>query len=646
MKKLIIIACLLFLTACASKGQKDFDAGNQFYLEEQWAESIPLLQEAIEKDPESQVFQDRLKVAENRFVDQQLGYILKDGEQDLHLTPERIKSIEKQIAYIFSITPRHSKAISFRSRFEDARRDYYATVRDLYERGNTALRNDELLVAKESFDQLTLLYPHYEDVDQLLKELQRRTGYSRVEEIKQLIVEEKYPEAKAALDTLRETDPENPKTDELQDLLRFRDSYYYYIQKANGLLKGNLLTQARAVYEKALTYNQEDPYAKNQIFEIDRQLGEDFYYSGKKALILGDLLSSIDLLKKAMDVFPGVLEDENFLKANNRLIKELDIHKHKAIQEKHWGTALALEQKILTLHDTRENIKKKSALFEAEVKKDIVLKLGILTFDDPDTENVKGRLFSDLLYAGLLENGIPGLIIVNQEFITPDLAKGKKKTSGLMDKETLEYLHKTSELSLVLSGKILFTDLNTVDTPKLSLKKIPLETTEKEVVDVADPTVEAQPEPEKKFRLVEIKSGSIKKTSGISLIYSFYDAYSGGQILSDAMDKQAIAVDTYTTGFDSEGIESDPLEIPSDTEMSTKVMRSAVESILEDILSRLSQPGLFYMDRATYLANSKKYNEQIFALLRAKYLLPEEMHYKVDGKIDDALRKIIGSKKK
>ncbi|MBF0274979.1 MAG: hypothetical protein HQK84_07085 [Nitrospinae bacterium] len=645
MKNILVFSLMLFLFSCTALGQKEFDRGNQLYMEGQLEESVYLLKKAYSLSPSNKEFLERLEIAQKEYVKRELEKVYKDYKGLVSLNPEVVALTDKRLENLLLLADNQPEVKKFKEKYLEERALYMEKTKEikskieyLYEQGSAALFMDEVDTALNHFEQLYELNPDYKDVKMLLEETKRKYIYDKSEEVKKLIAQEKYKNAGELIEKLQEVAPEDQRISELKDLLRYRDSYYYNFQKAENLLKQGLIEPARESYLKALTYNPEDPNVKQKLFAINQKFGDDLYLSGKRALILGDLVSANVNFIKAMNAFPEIKSDKGFKKAIAKLKKKWEAVKTTALNKKMLGLAYAVEEKINQL---MENSNDDSSI-KKKIIKELTLKLGLMAFEENELDGDNGNLFADYVYADLLKEELNGVEAVNREIITPVLVKDSRKKSGFIDSATLSLLRKKIGIDFILTGKILFLDLKSVDTPQLSLKKVPLNV--ERATDLLNPEEQQRQLESQKMKIIEVKSGKVKKECSLSIIYILYDAATGEKVYSDSLDKKHFVEDSYSDGFESEGIVSDPLEIGSDKEVVADTIRETVHEMLKTILGKFSNPGNTYLARALQQEKISHLNGALLSLVKAKFLLPETETYKVESQINLVLQKILSKK--
>lgn len=158
--------------------------GDAFYEERQWEQAIELYTQALNLKPESQEVQSALDRAKRRKRDSGIFYQSKLAEEEQHWQ-EATRFLE-----LASDSPEKKERMDFLQR--------KLQVEQRYNAGKMALAEQDWTTAQKYFDQTDMLEPNYEDVNQLLGQLEEKIE-GILQQAQTAVAQEKYEAALALL---------------------------------------------------------------------------------------------------------------------------------------------------------------------------------------------------------------------------------------------------------------------------------------------------------------------------------------------------------------------------------------------------------------------------------------------------------------
>ncbi len=621
----------LSLSSCVPPaGEKTFKEGQVLETEGKSVKAIQVYRKALQENPKNHAYLNALTALEEKYLQQEKIKTEKELE-DIPLSATKINTVEEELNSLAELFPSRTEVTALQKLLQERKAE---SIDAYIRRVDKSIKEDNIQKAEENLAELLRLAPESDDTKRLEKSIRERKLFLQSEAIKADIDAENYAAAHEKLELLKqETGGENPLLQELQDLLLFRDSYFNYYQRGNLLFHRKRYREAKEEYVKALRYDATDKNALRKIEEINTILADDFYFKGKAAVIRKKGMEALLSLKKAKEFFPDIVKDKGFIKVWERLLRLFEEYRKEAISRKEWGVVYAIDDFIMQEYPERREtpaFRQEQSAFKRSQQDAVPLRFGILPFSDSAMQQqYRAKLFTDLLFSRMYPLEEASFDIIAPDQLLALFPPDGKESKGLFTQESFSLLEKEASLELLLTGKVLYADVRSIDSSNTDLKKIPVKVQEGE-------------QSRQEMKIVEIKSGTVTKRANLSLLYTLYDLESKKKLLSDALDLQEVREDSYRDGFPEEGIQADPLDIPTDSAMMMLVLKEGADRLKDTLSGKLGTAADYYLQRGEGFLKEKAYNKAIRDFYRALWSQPaEEQKKTIQSLIHKALEQIF-----
>ena len=257
-RHLAFFATIIVLTTCAP-GKNSYRQGEELSQMGNWEGAIAFYQDALIQEPDNKTYQASLKKAQQeaakiyyqRAVNTWNGAAVKDYQA----VTATMVDLDKALKF----DPQNQDIVELHRQLEAKKQELTQQASAFYQKGVTALKNEQWLEAVISFRRVEEIYPNYEDTeDKLARAVASGTDEYYKEGIA-AVQREDWRAALTAFGMVIQIDPSYKNTRMLMEQVKKNDNPKYFLLRAAEMASANEWDRAVFFYETALSYVLRDP---------------------------------------------------------------------------------------------------------------------------------------------------------------------------------------------------------------------------------------------------------------------------------------------------------------------------------------------------------------------------------------------------
>lgn len=609
-RKIIMLILVLGLTACAT-GKKQFDTGMQLKQAGNYLEAITYLEEAIAIEPNNSKYKEELRELKDTLIN---NLVSKAEAELLSETPVTIAAVNRADS-LFSeaveIDAAHPVVEEFSDRLRKEEQGILNSVREYYDTAKSDIESKEWLKASSGLQQIQKLYPGYEDSEEMMHKVSTDGSEELYKKGKKSFDEEDYRSAAEYLKQALTLNPEHTTAEVLQESASERDSKEYYIGQAENEVMAQKWEHAVELYEKALTYDPDDEGLKQAV--ANAKTSAVYYYmqearSHLYAGWVGKAYNAYDLISRYMTGLNLPQFDESYQSLVSELsAKFAEIANDFASLGNH-GSAWFWYQKTKSIDPGYQNIFFLIQGMEDKINERIKKSIAVFDFDSPSSAPDAGAIFANNLNTFLFKTAEADIKILERENLKSILEEMKLGQVGVVSAETAKEMGRVYGIDVAVMGSVLRYNVDSTshsDTKSvtyqveetkenidyLNWKALNPNATKEELKDAPTPYIQVMKDVEKEYNI-----SIYKKVAFVTVSFRVVDVKTGENILVDTIPASKTVSDETSAGVEVAGIEFDPLEIQTETELLQELTEGVVAELGSAALSPLQGLEKIYYD--------------------------------------------------
>jgi tetratricopeptide (TPR) repeat protein len=646
----VVIAAALF--GCAS-GKKQYDLGMQMKNEGKYREAIATMEEAIAAEPDNEAYRRALADTKNALI----GELVAHAEEILHsMTPpslETIRAAGSKMAEARQIDPNHPAVIELSARLKKEESQLWVTVKNLYSQAGKSIEKQQWVEAHARLQQIQLLLPGYEDTDRLVRIVSAKGVPALLEKGKKLFDSRQYKEAAFYFQQVLEIDPRLQEARTYLELAGERDTKQYFFQEGNRALANGEYEQAERAYRRALTYDPADEEIKKAISSLRYKATFHYLRQARSQMSAGWLFTAFNSFDQAVKNADTVQHPElevRLQSLGNELATATAAAAQRFEEQARYGSAWFWYQKIEKIVPDYPNLFYRCQAMEDEIMRRLRKSIAVFDFAPPSGAPDAGAIFANDLSTFLFKNASKDIKILERENLRSILEEIKQGKIGVESSKTAREMGRVYGIDVAVTGNVLrynvdsnsYSDTKTVTYPVkkteenidyLNWKARNPNPTKEELDQAPVPFIHKMVDVEKVYEV-----STHKKVAFVTVSFRIVDVNTGENLLVDTIRRSKTATDNTSAGVQVAGIEYDPLEIPTDTEMLQELTSEVVEELGRQALRPLQTLEKTYFDLG------EKHLRRRESITAAEYFINAIFDEKIKGVKESQLGREAGRK--
>jgi tetratricopeptide (TPR) repeat protein len=603
----VVAAALL---GCAS-GKKQYDLGVQLKNEGRYREAIATMEEAIAAEPKNEAYLRALADTKNALIDESVAQAEEILKSTIPPSLGTIRAAGSKIAQARQIDPNHPAVIEFADRLKKEESRLRVAVKNLYAQAGKNIERQQWVEAHSRLQQIQQLLPGYEDTDRLLRVVAAKGAPVLLEKGKKRFDDQQYKEAAFYFQQALEIDPRLQEAGTYLALAGERDTKEYFFEEGNKALKNGEYGQAERAYRRALTYDPDDEEIQKAISSLRYKATFHYLREARSHLLAGWLFNAYqynELAMKTADTERHPELEAHLQSLGNELASATAAVAQRFAEKGRYGSSWFWYQKIEDVDPDYPDLFHRSQAMEDEIMRRLRKSIAVFDFAPPNGAPDAGAIFANNLTALLFKNAGKDVKIVDRENLQSKLEETKPGQIGVISSKTAKEMGLVFGIDVAVMGSVLrynvdatsYSDTKTVTYPVkkteenidyLNWKARNPNPTREELNQAPVPFIHKMVDMEKEYKV-----STHKKVAFVTVSFRILDVNSGENLLVDTISRNKTATDNTSAGVQVAGIEYDPLEIPTDTELLQELTNEVVEELGREALRPLQTLEKTYFD--------------------------------------------------
>jgi len=646
-KILALTVAVAVLSACQSTpkqtnvGKKEFDISQQLMSSNQFVEAVSYLEQALNKNPNNKTYATLLASARQKAVIQ-ITNSIKDSLTSKTINKANLDSVNALFVKAKSILPQHSSYTAIETLISEQQANLVAKVKGLYQGVKTNIASGEWIKAKFTVKKLLKLYPNYEDSMQLSQKI--KIEGSRF----YLTQANKFYQANDFFKTLefaRKSVTVNPASKKAKMLIAAtnkKNNKEYFIALAQQAMEKSDWSAVYNSCKTALFYDAKNAYCLNQMTIAKAKHIDSLLTNTRQLLTQGFYMQSIAAYQEAVIANDGV-SSAALTALKETLSDKMDLTAEDLMESALFGSAWYLYRLIATFNPEHEELFEKTKRSEDYITERIQKSIAVFNFKSPSYNEDAGGLVSNNLRSNLFKSASKDIKVLEREKLSELLEEMKLGQIGVVSESSVLEMGRIHGIDIAIMGSVLLYKVDSTEAISsetvryqvgeeisdnidyLNWKALNPKASKKELKEAPAAKIMVPTFEEKEY---EVKN--VKKVGFIQLSFRIVDVSTGVNTRVETIERTKIEEDRSNEGVRTAGVEFDPLEVLTDTELLQQITSTVVEELSRDVLQPLRNLEKKYFERGEDLYLRRK--ESLNAVERF-----------VDAIFDEKLKLLVNS---
>lgn len=609
MKKLLIAAIVATtLTACnsTSKGKQEFDTANQLAAANKYEEAIAFLVQAVQKNPKNSEYKNALSALKQKYESESLAKINRILNSEF--TNADLAEAEALVANLKSNATSTELTEPLISKVQEAKENLYADLARQYASAKSAYEAGDLVKSYAAFQAIDEKFTNYEDVALRLKSIRQEVNKTYLKQASDAIKADDFQTATKRLNEILKINPNNNIAKGLLVKANKNNTPSYFFTKAQQEISAQNWEGALLYCAKALELDRNN----SECLLLKSQATSELNVASEKGFLSaiqeGRLIQAKKLLLtlKGNAVSDPALLEEYANAYSQKADYTAALYAEKGQYAMAWTLLMGIQEVNPSYPDLFNRIRQAEDAIGNRAKRSIA----VFDFNSPSETDDAGVIVANNLISRLFNNASNDITILERENLKSILEEMKLGQIGVVSESTAKEMGRVYGIDYAIMGSVLLYKVD--ENSSQSTKTIRYQTGEKisDNIDYLNWQA-ANPNPSKsalktapmakiltpEFGQTEYEVTQTKKVGFIQLSFRIVDVLTGENTRVDTIERKLQVEDTANAGVAEAGVQFDPMNIPTDTEILQQLTEEVVESMASDVLRPLQQLETFYFNQ-------------------------------------------------
>ncbi len=608
----ICIAFLIavFVFSCAT-GKKEYDIGKQLSTAGKYKEAIAYFEQAIAKEPGNKEYEAALAGIKANLINsyvQQAKRALTNREP---LTMGAVNIAKDKLAQAMGIEPGSLEVKKLSAFIEKEQNSLISTVNTLYSEAKQYMEAKQWLKAYFNLQQIQDRFPNYEDSYQLLRQIRDTGSDDFYEKALVLFETEDFKGARNYLEKTLSLKPDHKLARALVKTVNQQDNKEYFIEKARESVLALKWDGAVAAYERALEYDPDNQDLRQLITHVRAKAGEFYIRKARNQTDQGWLMKAFN----NFDLADKYIKDNADFQLNS-LRKDLATRAgFTAEQFKEqglYGSAWYWYGKIKKIDPEYPKIFFLTQGVEDNIRQRVQKSIAVFDFSSPSNSEDAGVIVANNLITYLFNTASGDIKILERENLKSILEEMKLGQIGVVSGDTAKQMGQVYGIDVAIMGSVLLYNVDSTVSEGTKSVRYKIGTKIEDNIEYLNWIAKnPHPTPEQlvnapaakvkipEYTEKEYKVSKYKKVGFVQLSFRIVDISTGENIRVKTIESKEIAEDETSSGLPDAGINFDPLEISTDTELLQKMTSKVVSDLGREALRPLQNLEKNYFQKGT-----------------------------------------------
>ena len=599
----VLLSALLASCTTSPPGFEEFGIAQDLATRQEFKEAIAYVNMALDAAPEEEQYlsmkaqlQQSLAQQTNDVISTTLSGITTNGK----LTTSQ-QALDE--AFNFGAT---SEALAPSIQLIESRRQaLYSQLSELYSRGILARDSGNWLEANTVFNEISELFPQYEDVNLQLETIRRNASSQYLQSARRNLEEDNIQRARSILAELLAIDPSNGIARNMSTEAENRDNKDFFLAKAQMDIGNEDWLSARRNCEKVFEYDAADPYCSGNMPSVLDNSFTAVLRSARLLLDQGYLFDAGDRYFELTSFRTSTPRELSGIRT--QLVSAFSQAFDTAKAEEKFGLAMQLLEKQAQIDPSSIDTDERLAL-QDQIEQRVTVSIAVRDFGSPVNAQDSGAIVVNNLTTNLFEAASSDIRIVDSQRVGElfeDIAIGA--TSESLPEQGLALYG----IDIAILGSVLRYSVETAvsenlevityqvgnkiqDNPDYLNWKARFPEASRRQLREAPPAVIEVPD----FANMELAIQDIRKVAVVEVTFSIVNTSTAENTAVETLEVTVTDQDTSSPGVTEAGREIDPLVIKTDTEMLQEATEAIVSQLTLEVLEPLSNMEREYFSEA------------------------------------------------
>jgi tetratricopeptide (TPR) repeat protein len=614
-KALLASAVVIGLSGCGSttsNGTQEFNTANQLAGTQQYDEAISYLNQAIAKNPKNKTFTAKLAELRTQYLQSskiKINELLRGDSTQSNIAQAQqiLASLEKNKV--------GSNELNTLKQQIDVRSDALnLRVVSLYKDAKYQMEQGNWVKAHGLLSQIGQLSSNYEDVKTRLNTVESEASKNYLMQANNAIKQENFGSAKTYLLDLLKISPNNSVANNLLQSVVKNDNATYFLNKAQTAYERQEWDTVITKCERLTEYQQPNQHCKDMLVEAKTKESEQLSSNLMDTMNEGRFIEAVNIYKKLQS--HNVTKDNRLDQLRDSLSQQAFFSAGTYKQAGNFAVSWHLLKAIGSINPSYPDLFNEIRQVEDSIFTRSKRKIAIFDFTSPVDSSDSGVIITQNLISHMFNNASNDISIMERANLKTIVEEMKLGQMGVISESSAKEMGRVHGIDYAIMGSVL---LYKVDgKTESSTKTIRYQVGEKiedninylnwKAVNPQPSPAELKAAPKAKimvpeYGVREYKVTDTKKVGFLQLTFRVVDAQTGENTLVDTIERKLEESDIANAGVSDAGIEFDPMEISTDTEI--------LQSLTEQIVAHMGASVLKPLDKLEItLFNEGKENER------------------------------------
>lgn len=619
MKRYVLALTLAtVLAGCQStgKGQKEYDVSQQLASAGNFSEAIAYLEIALQKEPQNKQYSAQLtslrKKASTSLADEANRLLSMDilSINDIEQAQSLLKEAQKY-------SPTMAQLTSLLSKSESDKENLIAKTKEKYATALEAIDQQDWVTANFALQQVQALYPNFESSVPLASKVRTEGARAYLIEAKKAYDSYDFQAAMLSARKAMTIDRANPIAQKMQADAAKNNNKQFFKQLAAKAVNSQNWDQVLFACERVKGFESDadcdnwsatatENKVNQLISEASRLLGEGYIARAMQHTITIDEMLKGALTPRAVSL-------------RNAVISKIDMTAQEHNEQGYYGVAWYLYEMIKELDPLLDGLFEKSRDVQDKITERVTKSIAVFDFKSPSYNEDAGVLIANKLIANLFNNASQDTNILERENLKSILEEMKLGQIGVVSEDTAKEMGRIYGIDVAIMGSVLLFKVDESSSESaqtvryevgeeiqdnidfLNWKALNPNPKRSELANAPQPKIMVPVFAEKEYTVT-----SAKKVGFIEISFRITDVSTGENTRVETITATEVEEDTGNEGVKDAGIEYDPLEVKTDTEMLQLMAEKVVEELSRKVLQPLRNREIEYFDKGEELLLRRK----------------------------------------
>jgi curli biogenesis system outer membrane secretion channel CsgG len=599
----------LILCGCVSTGKNQYDIGMQLSQAGKEKESIAYLEQAIANEPNNEKYQQALADLKERLAGKYVANAKQALASQTPLTIAALNRAKEQLAKAKEIHPAHTDVTGFQQKLDQSEQNFLSEVKALHAEAKKYIEAGEWLKAYFNLQQIQSRFPNYEDSFQYFTQVTNKGPQAYCEQAKALFDEDDLSGARDYVRKALSIKGDHQLSRDLMAQIDERDNKDYFLQKAKNEAQTQQWDKAILAYQKAIEYSPDDQNLVELVSHVKAKAADDYIQKSRSQMEDGWLLKACDNYNLAAKYSPDPSAYE-LTSLRNDLCSWMNYTAERHKGGGNFGSAWYWYKKIQSINSDYSKIFFLTQEMEDQITQRVKKSIAVFDFSSPSNFSDAGIIVANNLITYLFKTASGDIKILERENLKSILEEMQLGQIGIVSSNSAKEMGRVYGIDVAIMGSVLLYKVDSSSSEGTQTVRYKVGTKIEDNIEYLNwlakhpspSREELEKAPSAKVTIPEYTEKDYivsknKKIGFVQISFRIVDVSTGENIQVKTIERKTVVEDESSAGVPEAGINFDPVEIPTDTELLQKMTEEVVAELAREALRPLQNLEKTYYER-------------------------------------------------